>query len=397
MGLALLYGLITRLVFGASFLHPYIQIVSLSYLLLMPAGFGALTTFLGRRYGGWKNIALFAGPVLVVVLGMLLAALTHLEAVFCLVVALPVLIPMTLLGSLIMKYFLDRGDGRLQVTCLVLLPYLLAPVEEFWHRPPEIVTVENVVHVRATPEQVWQQIASVPAIPRDALPSKVIYLLKFPRPIAATLEQTPTGLRRRATFERGVCFFENVTTWEPARKLAFSIRADPAFIPHTAFDQHIIVGGRFFDVLDGAYEIEPLADGGGCNLHLNSRHRLGTVFNFYASLWSRWVMHEIQDSILSVIVRRAEAKGSAQAGPPAPRAFFTASTNAATRAVSPAQSWFWMNSLATRLNPAASAVQPALRKSPAVSTVTPPVGMIRSMDSGASRFWMYFVSNPLSR
>ena len=313
VGLSLLYALLSRLAFAADFLQLYLGVVTLSYLGLMPVGFGALTTYLGYHYAGWRGGQLPAGSIGVVLLGFVLSALLGLEAVFCLVVALPITVGMTAVGATGMKAILERRDGRLYVTCLVLLPFVTAPVERFWHRPPEIVTVENVVHVRATPEQVWREIVSVRAIPRDALPRKAIYLLNFPRPVAATLTGTGVGSRRLATFERGVSFFEDVTLWEPGRRIAFTIRADPAFIPHTAFDQHIIVGGRFFDVLDGTYEIEPLPGGAGCNLHLTSRHRLGTVFNFYASLWSRWVMGEIQDSILSVVVRRAESSPAASA------------------------------------------------------------------------------------
>ena len=111
---------------------------------------------------------------------------------------------------------------------------------------------------------------------------------------------------RTATFERGVSFFEVVTEWKPAKALAFTIRADPEFIPHTAFDQHVIVGGRFFDVLDGHYEIEVLS-ASRCRLHLTSRHRLTTRFNGYAGWWSGLIMSEIQNTILGVIRARAES------------------------------------------------------------------------------------------
>jgi hypothetical protein len=90
-------------------------------------------------------------------------------------------------------------------------------------------------------------------------------------PIAATLDRDGVGGIRTATFERGVSFFEAVTEWSRPRKLAFTTHADPNFIPHTAFDQHIIVGGRFYDVLDGIYEIEPVY-ATECRLHLTSHH-----------------------------------------------------------------------------------------------------------------------------
>ena len=155
----------------------------------------------------------------------------------------------------------------------------------------------------------WQEIASVRVIQQEELPDSWIYRLDFPRPIAATLDREGVGGVRTATFERGVSFFERVTRWEPGRALAFSIHADPDFIPHTAFDQHVIVGGRFFDVLDGQYEIEPLP-GNCCRLHLTSRHRLTTRFNAYAGWWSARIMGEIQGTILHVIRARAEAQRS---------------------------------------------------------------------------------------
>lgn len=68
------------------------------------------------------------------------------------------------------------------------------------------------------------------------------------------------------------------------------------------------MGGRFFDVLDGRYEIEVLS-ADRCRLHLTSRHRLTTRFNGYAGWWSGQIMSEIQSTILGVI--RARAEGTA--------------------------------------------------------------------------------------
>jgi hypothetical protein len=142
------------------------------------------------------------------------------------------------------------------------------------------------------------------------VPSRWIYLVGFPKPIAAVLDRDGVGGVRTATFERDVSFHEIVTTWEPPRALAFTIKVDPDFIPHTAFDQHIIVGGRFFDVLDGRYEIESLSSTTS-RLRLTSHHRLTTRFNAYAGWWSEKIMRQIQGSILEVIRARAEKRAAA--------------------------------------------------------------------------------------
>ena len=71
-------------------------------------------------------------------------------------------------------------------------------------------------------------------------------------------------------------------------------------------DQHVTVGGEYFDVLDGTYEIVPVAPG-EVELRLWSTHRLSTHFNSYAALWTDFVMRQIQGNILQVVRDRAEA------------------------------------------------------------------------------------------
>jgi hypothetical protein len=87
--------------------------------------------------------------------------------------------------------------------------------------------------------------------------------------------------------------------------MVFSVKADPHEIPATAMDEHIVVGGRFFDVLTGTYELERLEQD-KYRLHLYSRFKLTTTFNFYASWWAKWIMKDIQNNILQVEKRRAE-------------------------------------------------------------------------------------------
>lgn len=301
-----LYALATRLLFG--YLQPHYQIVSISFIFLMPLAFGALVCFLGYRFDTPRRFWRMLGPLLAMVLALLGSFLAHMEALMCLVVALPLVLPFSMLGGWCMHLSLQkRSKDRLLVSCLLLLPYAVAPVEELWAMPHETRVMRNAVTIHATPEAIWEQIHSVPAIQKAELPSQWIYLLGFPRPIAATIDKQGVGATRHATFERDVSFFEVVTHWDQPRKLSFTIKADPDFIPHTAFDEHIIVGGRFYDVLDGTYEIEPRGDG-TCILHLYSTHRLSTRFNWYAGWWSEWVMDQIQGSILEVIRQRCEPR-----------------------------------------------------------------------------------------
>ena len=98
------------------------------------------------------------------------------------------------------------------------------------------------------------------------------------------------------------------------RRLGFTIAAQTDLIPPTTLDEHVRVGGPYFDVLRGEYRLEPLGSG-TTRLHLSSRHRISTDFNWYAHLWTDAVMLDLQKRILFVIRQRCETEMSANAGP----------------------------------------------------------------------------------
>jgi hypothetical protein len=301
-----LYALVSWLLFSTKSLSGWLQIVSASFIYTLPCSLGALVCFLGYKLDKPGAFWVYFAPPVSMLLLVIGSWLFHMEALLCAVVAAPILMVMAFIGGFIMSLILNRSDrGRLSLTLFVLLPYAVAPVEQMWQTPHETRVMQNAVTIKASAATIWNQIYQVPAIQKKELPSQWIYFIGFPRPIAAVIDKQGVGGSRHATFEREVSFFEVVTVWEPQRKLSFTIKADPEFVPHTAFDKHIIVGGRFYDVLDGTYEIEPRGDG-SCILHLVSTHRLSTRFNWYAGWWSEWVMNQIQGSILEVIRKRCE-------------------------------------------------------------------------------------------
>lgn len=127
----------------------------------------------------------------------------------------------------------------------------------------------------------------------------------FPRPIKAELDTIAVGGIRVAIFDRGLYFTETVTEMIPNKILAFNIKADPNSIPPTALDEHVMVGGKYFDVMEGKYEIERIGDN-QINLILTSRFRLSTHFNLYSGAWSKMIMRDIQKNILEVVKSRCE-------------------------------------------------------------------------------------------
>ncbi|MFB2121321.1 hypothetical protein [Parapedobacter sp. 2B3] len=134
---------------------------------------------------------------------------------------------------------------------------------------------------------------------------KLTRFLGFPRPIKAELNYEGVGAYREAIFENGLVFHETVTAYEKEKRMSFSISALPHEIPITTLDEHLVIGGKYFDVLNGTYELEKLNDT-TYRLHLYSHFKLTTTFNFYASWWALLIMKDIQNNILQIEKRRAE-------------------------------------------------------------------------------------------
>ena len=306
--LLLVYAALSRWIFAEPWMDNSGGVVSMSFIFSVPFACGALSVAIGRicSSDNWVVHAIIS-PCAILALGLFICVAGGIEAMICIVMALPILLIAVILGGLLAHALLPRCRPvpHLYLTLAVFLPIITAMFEGSLHWPTETKTITNSIHINATAAKIWPEIASVDAIDPASIPNKWIYRIGLPKPIAATLDHHRTGGIRVATFERDVSFFEEVTEWDKPHKLSFSIHADPDFIPRTAFDQHIIVGGRFYDVLDGTYRIEPLPDGSSM-LHLSSRHRLSTRFNAYAGWWSVKIMDQIQGSILEVIRSRAE-------------------------------------------------------------------------------------------
>jgi hypothetical protein len=258
---------------------------------------------LRRRW--WERIIMPWAPALLCLVASLLLAW---EGIICIVLFAPLMMFMATLGGVaagMTRDIVRPGRTNFVFALCLMLPIAISPLERLPASSPQLRTVATRIEIAAEPGVIWEQIKRVPPIGLGELKDSWTRRIGFPRPVEATLSHEGIGGVRRATFEGGVLFLETVTHWEPQRHLAFSIHADAASIPAATLDEHVTVGGPYFDVLQGEYEIEPAGKNISV-LYLSSRHILSTRFNTYAGLWSDAIMRDIQQNILLVIKHRCE-------------------------------------------------------------------------------------------
>ena len=305
VGVGVVYGLIARLAFYYSAWQDLFTVMTCGFIFLMPAALGYLTLRFVANPNIWQRILLPWIP------GLILVATAYAvgwEGSICIVMALPAFMVMGTIGGLIEQVSRSKLSERNQMGALLgvfLLPYAVAPMEQMANLPAQIRTVETQIVIDADVETVWQNIIRVPAITAHEQHFNWVHQIGIPKPVEATLSHEGVGGVRHATFEHGVTFVETINEWEPQQSIAFTIDALAETMDVKDLNAKVVVGGAYFDTLDGRYAIEQLADG-RVVLHLSSEHRLSTRFNFYAGWWTDWVMRSTQDYILAVVKERCE-------------------------------------------------------------------------------------------
>lgn len=301
----ILYALLTRLFFGADFANIW-GIMTMSFLAFLPMGIGVLTTYLSdSEKNKYWSYWIFQ-PWIPIFGFFLLTLLFALEGWACWLMVLPLFLIAASIGGLIGVWLKNRKD-RFNLSLVVLLPFIVSPLEGMMERIPGEYEAITYIDIDAPAEKVWDHVTRVSTISKEDDTGYLTRFLGFPRPIEAELDFEGVGAYRKAIFDKGLVFHETVKEYKDNEKMVFSIKAYPHEIPSTTMDEHVVIGGEFFDVLEGTYEIEKL-ENGKIRLHLKSSFEMKTTFNFYAGWWGKMIMKDIQNNILKINKKRSESE-----------------------------------------------------------------------------------------
>ena len=303
-----LYAMLVRGFYGVSPWENLYQVMLMSFIVGVPVGVGAITQIVAPHKWAMNWFYTLFAPWAPAIFFFLLTLALAWEGWICWVMILPFFQVFASVGSVLMhliRFYLFKKTSSLNVTAILLIPFLFAPIESRLEVKPKIFSAVTYIDIKSTKEKIWSNVTRVRIISEAEDKRKISRFMKFPRPLFAELDTHSVGGRRLATFDKGLVFDEVVNVYEHEKKMSFSITPLTNEIPPVTMDEHIIVGGKYFTVLDGTYELEKLNDE-TYRLHLTSRFQLRTSFNFYSGLWSEWIMKDIQNNILQIIKERSE-------------------------------------------------------------------------------------------
>lgn len=306
IGIPTLYAIILRLFFGANTWNELFSVMSVTFLFCLPTIVGVLTVYLSSEEKVEKLWYRFFAPWIPIFVFFFITLLVSLEGWACWLMILPLFLIAASIGGLIGGYFkLRKKDNKVYVSLLTILPFFISPIENMVGAIPGTYEARTYIDINAPANKIWDNITSVKEIKPEQDKGWLTRLLSMPRPVEAVLDYEGVGAKREAIFTNGLVFHETVLEYIDKKKMVFSIEANSYEIPSTTMDEHIIIGGKYFDVLNGTYELEKL-NNKTHRLHLYSHFKLTTTFNFYAGWWARWIMNDIQNNILQIEKKRAE-------------------------------------------------------------------------------------------
>ena len=286
LGVPVLFALLLHLVCGSDFWRGLFPLMSIAFLAGLPYGVGALTIGLSSREK--VNSLTYCGffPWIPIFVFFLLTLVLATEGWACWLMMLPVFLLLATLGGLTAGYYKrnrqDRSE-RIHLSLVVVLPFLLSPLEQMIGNAPGMYRAYTVININAPVEVIWAHVTRVKPIPEADDSGWLTQFLGFPRPIRAELDFEGVGASRLAVFDKGLVFHERVKAYQHGQQMTFSIKAYPHEIPSATMDEHVVIGGAYFDVLDGTYQLEKR----GINqyrLHLYSHFQLTTTTSLAGGL-----------------------------------------------------------------------------------------------------------------
>lgn len=76
-------------------------------------------------------------------------------------------------------------------------------------------------------------------------------------------------------------------------------------MPPQALDDHVAIGGAYFDMLDTSYSLAP--SGAGTDLRILMHYRVSTQFNWYVVPIADALFGNFEETILGLYRRRSES------------------------------------------------------------------------------------------
>jgi uncharacterized membrane protein YhaH (DUF805 family) len=269
-----------------------------------PLVFGCVTSFLANRRG-LLSLSATWGLVFVAMIVLALLVLTvALEGIVCIMMALIPAVPLALAGAALGRALAGFGSapGAHALLAVIAVPLVGLAGPDAVELP--LREVRSSIEIAAPPEVVWSRLVAFGAISE---PPEWPFRIGVACPTGARIEGVGPGATRYCEFTTGA-FVEPVTAWEPPRRLAFDVAAQPPpMVEWSPYDIHPPHLDGFLRSRRGEFRLAALPSGGTL-LEGSTWYTLDIHPGPYWALWADFLIGSIHDRVLRHVRSLSEAR-----------------------------------------------------------------------------------------
>jgi len=297
-------GLLIRLVYSGNPGESY-SAMMWSFIYLSPVVVGMATVYAAERQHRQTWAFYFWAPFLANVLYVVGSLLFLFEGLICAILIVPFFSIIGMAGGLLMGLICRLTNWpRSSFYSIAALPLLLGGLGGEPRPAQELESLHREVLVQAPADQVWRHLMNADDIAPEEVDSAWMYRIGVPTPLAGTTVQTPTGLMREVRMGKGIHFQQHSSDWEEGRRVHWRYRFGPDSVPPRALDDHVRIGGHYFDLAGTTYTLTPQGD--ATLLAIRMDYRVSTAFDWYAKPIARWLIGDFSEVILGFYRERSE-------------------------------------------------------------------------------------------
>lgn len=305
-----LSGIVLRLLFSGETGSAW-SAMAIGFIFMAPMVVGAVTVYLAEKMEHQTWWYYLWAPFLANLLFVAGTLVFMIEGWICAIVIIPMFALLGSVGGVSMGLVcrLTHWPKRAMYS-LASVPLLLGLVGNYLPTPDHFDSVQRSVVVNAPASVVWQHLNNTQQIDPAEFGGTWAARIGVPMPVSGKTERTAQGLVRKSHWQKAVHFDEPITHFEPERYLRWVYRFQPDSFPAGALDDHVLIGGHYFDLIDTSFTLSPVV--GGTRLDIKAHYRVSTQFNFYAARVAQWLLNNLLATGLEFYKHRSEAGLPAQ-------------------------------------------------------------------------------------
>lgn len=290
------------------------ELVSVTYIFVLPLVLGAIPVLFSTKEQLETYLSYLIYPWIITLSFFLFLLALGSEGMICLVIIIGPFIVIGSLGAFVARFATLNLKEKTPLYASLLLPLLAIGLESMNPATNQFHTVQTTIEVQVPHKLVWNNTKNVRNIERTEITPHFVHLIGVPRPLDGQLTRESVGGIRQIVWEKGIRFQEIITSWNDGHGFAYDIEVDPKSIPPSTLDGHVMIGGRYFDILKGSYQIDSLAPN-KTRIKLTCSYRITTNLNGYAKFWADFILNDFNETILEIIKARSERQALITSSP----------------------------------------------------------------------------------